>query len=294
MTRRIWGVSEIQNGRMYMEDRWCATYNSGHDLSITGVFDGHNGFMLANRLAVEVPRRLSEYSTLLLTGPYVTSVLDRTLSDVDDAEYEAVLSGSKSSGSTACVAVISESSMTLANVGDSRAVMRRSEDAIQLTRDHKPSEQDELSRIREAGGVVVRTEDGADRVNGVLNMSRSLGDWSLRPAVSPVPEVYKYDLKGTERYVIFATDGVWDVVPNATAIHIIDNAIIRESQSRVTTRKQADRIAHSLVEAAVSRGSTDNITVLWVDLSSTGSRSRSHYDVRMSTPLAAGCCGSHG
>lgn len=59
-----------------------------------------------------------------------------------------------------------------ANVGDSRAVLCRGTEAIRLTIDHKASLAEEAKRIREAGGFIGRNK----RVNGVLAISRALGD----------------------------------------------------------------------------------------------------------------------
>lgn len=83
-------------------------------------------------------------------------------------------------GATAVVAVLtpvdkdcSAFHLTIANAGDSRAVLCRDGTAVPLSLDHKPTDARELSRIQKAGGFV--TEFGG-RVNGNLNLSRSLGD----------------------------------------------------------------------------------------------------------------------
>lgn len=75
-------------------------------------------------------------------------------------------------GCTSVVALIVEKELFVANAGDSRAVLCRGGRAIALTEDHKPFQDREMERIRKAGGFV--TEQG--RVNGNLNLSRSIGD----------------------------------------------------------------------------------------------------------------------
>ena len=60
----------------------------------------------------------------------------------------------------------------VANAGDSRIVLSRGGKAIDLSVDHKPSLPGEIDRITKAGGWV--SEQG--RINGNLNLSRSLGD----------------------------------------------------------------------------------------------------------------------
>ena len=59
---------------------------------------------------------------------------------------------------------------------DSRAVLCRGGKAVRLTIDHKASLPEEAKRIREAGGFIGRNK----RVNGVLAISRALGDHMVR------------------------------------------------------------------------------------------------------------------
>ncbi|GFT10982.1 probable protein phosphatase CG10417, partial [Nephila pilipes] len=73
------------------------------------------------------------------------------------------------SGSTATVAVVSGSRIYVANVGDSRCVLSRNGQAIDMSVDHKPDDPGEFFRIVNAGGSV--SEDG--RVDNCLNLSRA-------------------------------------------------------------------------------------------------------------------------
>jgi len=75
-------------------------------------------------------------------------------------------------GATAIVAVIVGKTLTVANAGDSRAVLCRDGGAFALSYDHKPQSEIERSRIQKAGGFV----NQVGRVNGNLNLSRSIGD----------------------------------------------------------------------------------------------------------------------
>jgi serine/threonine protein phosphatase PrpC len=74
-------------------------------------------------------------------------------------------------GCTACVALITDNEIICANAGDSRCVLSDNGKAIEMSIDHKPDNAGEKARIEKAGGFV---ED--NRVKGVLNLSRSLGD----------------------------------------------------------------------------------------------------------------------
>jgi protein phosphatase 1G len=75
------------------------------------------------------------------------------------------------SGSTACVAVVRDKQLFVANAGDSRCVISRKNQAYNLSRDHKPDLEAEKERILKAGGFI-----HAGRVNGSLNLSRAIGN----------------------------------------------------------------------------------------------------------------------
>lgn len=102
-------------------------------------------------------------------------------------------------GATAVVAVIVGKTLMVANAGDSRGVLCRDGAAFPLSYDHKPQQERELSRVRRAGGFV----NQFGRINGNLNLSRSIGDlkykqaYFLPPAdqmITAEPDILKYVL----------------------------------------------------------------------------------------------------
>lgn len=70
------------------------------------------------------------------------------------------------------VALIRGKQLIVANAGDSRCVVSEGGKALDMSYDHKPEDEVELARIKNAGGKV--TMDG--RVNGGLNLSRAIGE----------------------------------------------------------------------------------------------------------------------
>ena len=81
-------------------------------------------------------------------------------------------------GCTATVVLISKDSIYCANAGDSRTVLARSSGTKMcepLSDDHKPENDEERKRIEAAGGFVEE-----NRVNGSLNLSRSMGDFEYK------------------------------------------------------------------------------------------------------------------
>jgi protein phosphatase PTC1 len=92
-----------------------------------------------------------------------------------------------------------------ANAGDARAVLCRGGKALRLTYDHKGADRQEAKRIQDAGGFVLN-----NRVNGVLAVTRSLGDSSMKDFVVGAPYTTETPLGDNDEFVILACDGVSD------------------------------------------------------------------------------------
>lgn len=170
-------------------------------------------------------------------------------------------------GSTAVCMVVGPAHVHVAHVGDSRAVIARADGgAVALTSDHTPDREDEKLRVLAAGGHVLFC-DGCPRLMGCLNMSRAIGDASLRPyGLTADPDVATHVRTPADEFAILASDGLWNVISNEAACNIV-RACIRRSQDRGINRPHALRVAaHVLVRAALDNGSVDNVTVVVVDL----------------------------
>lgn len=136
-----------------------------------------------------------------------------------------------------------------ANVGDARAVLCRGGTAVRLTYDHKGSDQQEAQRIMAAGGFVMN-----NRVNGVLAVTRSLGDSSMKEFVVGSPYTTETTLGDDDEFLIIACDGLWDVCEDQDAVNLI---------RKVKDPQEASRV---LLDHALSQFSTDNLSVLVVAL----------------------------
>lgn len=69
-----------------------------------------------------------------------------------------------------------------ANVGDARIVLCRNGKALRLSYDHKGSDENEGKRVANAGGLILN-----NRVNGVLAVTRALGDAYMKDLVTGHP-----------------------------------------------------------------------------------------------------------
>lgn len=94
----------------------------------------------------------------------------------------------------------------VANIGDTRAILSKSGTAERLTIDDKCDNQDEVARIKSANGLILQ-----QRVGGVLAVTRAFGDHSLKASgLISTPHMVKYTLKPFDKFLIIASDGVWD------------------------------------------------------------------------------------
>ena len=269
-------VASQQGHRDYMEDYHCdvvAPMPDGSPVTIAGVFDGHGGSEVAEIVSTQLP---SQLLCLARTSP----LLARTTSNCDgDDAIKAVRSifarlddemrrqrdsmfgwWDSESGSTACVAIVTRTAIVVCNTGDSRCILRTRDDLVPMSTDHKPELNFEMQRIYEQpGGFVSRLPGDAARVQGTLSVSRAFGDWSLRPYVVPTPDVTVRPRTGADLYLLIATDGFWDVMSNRDARAEADRLLVAEGRDGLDT-------ARRLVQTALDRGSTDNVTVALVDL----------------------------
>lgn len=139
-----------------------------------------------------------------------------------------------------------------ANVGDARIVLCRNGKALRLSYDHKGSDENEGKRITNAGGLILN-----NRVNGVLAVTRALGDTYLKDLVTGHPYTTETVIQpDADEFIILACDGLWDVCSDQEAVDLIRN---------VQDAQQASKI---LVDHALARFSTDNLSCMVIRLDS--------------------------
>ncbi|KAH9300061.1 hypothetical protein KI387_011644, partial [Taxus chinensis] len=169
-------------------------------------------------------------------------------------------------GSTAVVAVVSRFQIVVANCGDSRAVLCRGGKALPFSKDHKPQREDEMDRIEAAGGKIIYWH--GYRVGGFLALSRALGDRFLKQYVISEPEVTCTERREEDEFLILASDGLWDVVSNELACEVARKCLAgyRPRCLKGSSECSVSVAAALLTRVALARGSTDNISVVVIDL----------------------------
>ncbi|XP_066482920.1 protein phosphatase 1G isoform X1 [Tiliqua scincoides] len=140
------------------------------------------------------------------------------------------------SGTTAVVALIRGKQLIVANAGDSRCVVSEGGKAVDMSYDHKPEDEVELARIKNAGGKV--TMDG--RVNGGLNLSRAIGDHfykrnkNLPPEeqmISALPDIKVLTINDDHDFMVIACDGIWNVMSSQEVVDFVQSKITQKSES---------------------------------------------------------------
>ncbi|ONH79862.1 Protein phosphatase 2C 1 [Saccharomyces cerevisiae] len=232
ITYRV-GVAENKNSkfRRTMEDvhTYVKNFASRLDWGYFAVFDGHAGIQ-ASKWCGKHLHTIIEQNILADETRDVRDVLNDSFLAIDE-EINTKLVGN--SGCTAAVCVlrwelpdsVSDDSMDLAqhqrklytaNVGDSRIVLFRNGNSIRLTYDHKASDTLEMQRVEQAGGLIMKS-----RVNGMLAVTRSLGDKFFDSLVVGSPFTTSVEITSEDKFLILACDGLWDVIDDQDACELI-------------------------------------------------------------------------
>ncbi|QHO57472.1 hypothetical protein HN51_012044 [Arachis hypogaea] len=276
--------------------------NGNSSAHFFSVYDGHGGCQVANYCREHLHSVLTEEIEAAKSNlnnarekwqDHWKKAFSNCFHKVDDAvgrigapDSESHCDGSEGSiepltpetaGSTAVVAILTETHIIVANCGDSRAVLCRGKEAMPLSTDHKPNREDEWERIEAAGGRVIQWN--GYRVLGVLAVSRSIGDRYLKPWIIPEPEVMFIRRQKTDECLILASDGLWDIITNEEACSIARRRILlwhkkNGSNNNISVSTEhghgIDPAAHYAAEClsklAIQRGSKDNVSVIVIDL----------------------------
>jgi protein phosphatase 1L len=259
MPRRVhgsvhgYGVVELKGRRPYMEDRHTVVpnINDNPNLTLYAVFDGHGGDAASQFCTDYMGAILAESQIDLVSKPQ--AALAQAFKTLDQKFLELAHMRKMDDGTTALVALAHGKNITIANAGDSRALLVQFNGRVMpLSRDHKPDRNDERDRIARLGGSVVHW--GVWRVEGILAVSRAIGDRLLKDYVIPDPEFQPWVCSQDDMFLVLATDGLWDVIDN------------QQVGKLLTDCKDAQEAAEKLTEEAFQQGTMDNVTVLVVDL----------------------------
>ena len=273
----VCGSAAMQGWRTGMEDAHAMVLRLAGDEAVPpkaffAVYDGHGGYEVARYASRHVHTILQESEKFksgsigeALTEAYIqTDDLMTTPDGLKELRaihmaYNASARPTESSdvtstmiGCTAvsCVVDMQNHVITCANSGDSRCVLSEGGQATALSEDHKPQLESEEKRILAAGGRIAN-----GRVNGNLNLTRTLGDHeykrnpSLKPSeqiITCVPDVKAHQITEETEFIILGCDGIWDVMGNEQAVnfvrvHLLPQEALTEDEKNLDTKSNIER-----------------------------------------------------
>ncbi|CAD8104156.1 unnamed protein product [Paramecium sonneborni] len=213
------------------ENDWYLQVSDGH---------GTNGHQVAQFVQEILPAYIEQE---VLQSPYYYD-RDKTITNIFKQNFqktnEDLLNSGIDvaySGATTVVVIAFENILYCANIGDSRAIIGRYDaklSVVELSKDHKPDCFLEQARIIQRGGRVQAYSDeegnpiGPARVWKLdedvpgLAMSRSFGDYvASQVGVICDPEIIKHQLLPTDKFLVVASDGIWEFLSNEWVIETV-------------------------------------------------------------------------
>ncbi|XP_057424791.1 probable protein phosphatase 2C 25 [Lotus japonicus] len=229
---------------------------TGSDGVFVGVYDGHGGPEASRFINDHLFRHLMRIAQE--KGSMSEDIIKNAVSATEDGFLTLVRRsyGIKpliaAMGSCCLFGVIWKGTLYVANLGDSRAVIgsvRRSNKIIaeQLNREHNASKEEvrrELRALHPEDSEIVVMKQGTWRIKGIIQVSRSIGDAYLkrpefsfdpsfprfhlpdpirRPVLTAEPSICSRVLQPNDKFIIFASDGLWDHLTNQEAAEIVHN-----------------------------------------------------------------------
>ncbi|KAF5786268.1 putative protein-serine/threonine phosphatase [Helianthus annuus] len=295
--------SQVESGCLSLQE-------SGPYGTFVGVYDGHGGpetsrFINSN-LFQHLKRFTSENQSMSV------EVIKKAFEATEDGFLSLVTKQwplqpqIAAVGSCCLVGVVCGGNLYIANLGDSRAVLGRLMKstgeivALQLSAEHNAcieSVRQELHSIHPDDSQIVVLKHNVWRVKGLIQISRSIGDFYLkktefnraplyarfrlrepfkRPILSSDPSVSVHQLQPHDQFIIFASDGLWEHLTNQEAVDFVQNHPRSGSAKRLVkvalrsaAKKREMRYSDlKKIDRGVRRHFHDDITVVVLFLDS--------------------------
>lgn len=250
--------SQIESGPM-------SSLESGPQGTFVGIYDGHGGPEASRFISDHLFNNLKTIRGAEFTSENKGMSSDAIIKAFLATEEEFLSLVKKqwlnrpqiaSVGSCCLVGVICSGLLYIANAGDSRVVLGKSErlksqrdirevKAIQLSKEHNASSEsvrEELHSLHPDDPQIVVLKHKVWRVKGIIQVSRSIGDAYLKkaefnrepllskfrfaepfykPILKAEPSLSVQKLYPEDQFLIFASDGLWEHLNNQEAVDIV-------------------------------------------------------------------------
>ncbi|GIL83304.1 hypothetical protein Vretimale_11336 [Volvox reticuliferus] len=206
------------------------------------VCDGHSGSEAANYVAANFVRILNAHLPAKAPNTTNPKEMEAFAELIRHAVVETFvrldndwIAVGHMSGTTVTATIVIGYLLTVANLGDSSAVLDTGCSILELTGSHRiQSNPDEQARLRAAGctlaplgfhlqGPARQGELGVGPLRlwpGGLCVSRSVGDLDAGPEVVPLPHIRQVMVPQAGARVIICSDGVWDLMNLSKAVKL--------------------------------------------------------------------------
>lgn len=248
-----------QGPRKSMEDTHVI-HKVSDSITLLAVFDGHGGAQVANLCKQNVGQVFANI-VLQYGCHHMERNLLKTYAELDDMAYTSF--EDESVGATAAIVLITPDRVWFSNCGDTMSLVgmqsttataAKKQSARFMSENHRVD--NEKDRVEAAGSRIIYL-GGCLRVDGGLNIARSIGDHYIKNVVISQPYITSYPLYGKGRldYALIASDGLWDVFDEEAA------------DAKITSLRQQHgqnihAVLNGMIKLAYGRGSADNITLL--------------------------------
>lgn len=265
-----------------IEDRFVV--DSLGQVKLAAVFDGHGGWQISEYLYKNIKDRIEVLSKTNTKWDQVLNSafdqLENELIDLVRGSYKLGFSSVASVGSCATVALILDKYFVVANAGDCQAVLVTNKNGdiqginiCQIHSSNLKDEQQKLAKEHPNEDDIVRCRSAkACYVKGRLMPTRAFGDFHLKhqefnnpdklsyvfgfkrshidnftgPYITHKPDVQVRNIESGDKFLILATDGLWDELSEQQAAEIVYNA------------ESPQEAANLLLEAALNHAAYDN------------------------------------
>mmetsp|Transcript_136631 Transcript_136631/g.237556 ORF Transcript_136631/g.237556 Transcript_136631/m.237556 type:complete len:353 (-) Transcript_136631:155-1213(-) len=230
-----WGIGEMQGWQPTMEDACLARGSLSEggqgwaDTALFAVFDGHGGSAASQFCAQHLPTAIQKGQASIHAPDLHDAFMkvDQMFASTGNDLPPTAPEHPDHVGSTALACLVQHDIIIVANAGDSRAVLSRNGEAVEMSQDHKPNLPQESDRIKKAGGLVVQRNSGPDLVNGDLAPSRAIGDFrykknshlkASKQIVSCEPDIEFHKRQRSNEFMVIASGGVWDALSSQEVV----------------------------------------------------------------------------
>ena len=245
------------------------------NLSFYGICDGHgdDGHLISKFISTSLPyfiyEELKKNSIYNNINSYISKIFENIFLQLNSLLINNKEINSAFSGTTCISLLLCNNQIISCNLGDSRAIkgqlFNNKWSFELLSRDHKPNEPDEMKRIKENKGIIKPYIDENGEVNGPdriwlpnqtypgIAMSRSFGDQvAAQIGVVSIPEILFFPYIEEDKFIIIASDGLWEYVSNQEVVNIVGKYYIKND---------CDNAIKELYETAFERWRNNNIFV---------------------------------